>query len=323
MKFQLGDKVVLRHTGTEGVVTRLELDGMYLVRVGEVEIPVFKEDLDHPYFDWFTKEKDRKKKLKQVQVDQMPVETERKASLPSGVYLAFFPVYDSQDADLIEKFRIYLVNQQKENVYFSYKAKLQQQKLFDIKAQAYTYTNFYIHDISMENMHAVPGFQVQFLNARMQAISDTTEIKIRAKKLFEYINELHHGNVAFFHVPIEVKKHQEEWGSREISLKPGGASQVLKQNRVHPVIDLHIEQLTDHWQSLSPAEMLEIQLNACEQALSEAIAAGATTLTIIHGVGKGVLKAEIHKMLKAEPMVSYFISDWMPKYGHGATQVFF
>ncbi|MBX9449244.1 MAG: hypothetical protein KL787_05795 [Taibaiella sp.] len=106
MKFQVGDPVVLKHTGSEGKITSAENNGMYLVLIDGVEIPVFRENLDHPYFDWFTKERDQKKKLKFVHAAQIPTEKETtRQKIVSGTFLGFFPEFDKNDDTLVQKFK--------------------------------------------------------------------------------------------------------------------------------------------------------------------------------------------------------------------------
>ena len=46
-------------------------------------------------------------------------------------------------------------------------------------------------------------------------------------------------------------------------------------------------------------------------------------MIIIHGVGKGKLKQEIHDLLKVKPGVKRFINQYSDFYGYGATEVFF
>lgn len=327
MKFQLGDLVVLKHTGAEGKISSLEKDGMYRVHIDGMDIPVFKEDLDHPYFDWFTKERDRKKQLKSVRADQIPAETSRSPGhgLARGAYLAFFPVYGAQGVDEILKFRIYIINQQKETIHFSYKVKMKQEKLFEIKAEVLGFANFYVHDVAMEVMHESPSFYFRTYEdaGKKTAKSIEQEIKLRPKRLFEYLSELERGHIAFFHIYLEQHAAEEVFAAgKEIKFK-SAAGISTSSTKAHPEVDLHIEKLANDWKHLSNAEILEIQLRACDYALSNAIGAGAESLTIIHGVGKGVLKNEIHSLLRSQAEVRYFICDWMPRYGHGATQVFF
>jgi hypothetical protein len=89
------------------------------------------------------------------------------------------------------------------------------------------------------------------------------------------------------------------------------------------VIDLHAEKLTAHWQSMQPDEILQLQLDELAKWLDLAVAHNLPAMVIIHGVGKGVLRNEIHALLKTRKEVKSFVQQYEPAYGDGATRVFF
>ena len=73
---------------------------------------------------------------------------------------------------------------------------------------------------------------------------------------------------------------------------------------------------------LSNFEMLTLQLNNFEKYLDLAIAHHQHNLIVIHGVGTGKLKDEIHEILKSRREVRSFINQYDPRYGYGATEIF-
>jgi dsDNA-specific endonuclease/ATPase MutS2 len=89
------------------------------------------------------------------------------------------------------------------------------------------------------------------------------------------------------------------------------------------VIDLHIEKLTDNYEKLSNLEIIGIQLAEFEKWFDLAIAHRQPSLIVIHGVGKGRLREEIHDILKTKKEVKHFINQYDPRFGYGATEVFF
>src|SRR6476659_4237060 len=112
MKFSVGDKVVLKRTGEEGVVTACVNQQMVEVEVNGTVFPVYTEEVDHPYLKWFT-EKNAKKK-KQSLPEQLPVEkiSERKQRMAKGVYLSFLPVFKMDIFDeVVEQLKVYLLNE--------------------------------------------------------------------------------------------------------------------------------------------------------------------------------------------------------------------
>ena len=62
-------------------------------------------------------------------------------------------------------------------------------------------------------------------------------------------------------------------------------------------LDLHIEELLDRYDRMSNAEILNYQMSRCRAFVREAIEKRYPKVVLIHGVGEGVLKQEIHNWL--------------------------
>ena len=101
----------------------------------------------------------------------------------------------------------------------------------------------------------------------------------------------------------------------------GKARQHLEPAR--SVVDLHIEKITNSWKHLSNFEIITLQLKEFEKWFDLAIAHHQASLIIIHGVGKGKLKEEIHDILKTKREVKSFINKYDSRFGYGATEIFF
>ena len=85
-------------------------------------------------------------------------------------------------------------------------------------------------------------------------------------------------------------------------------------------IDLHIEELLDHWQHLSNWDILQAQLRHLRNKLDEAMEKRITKVIIIHGKGEGVLRTEIRNDLMRYSNIEFFDASYL-KYGAGATEV--
>ncbi len=57
MKFQVGDKVILLHSNEEGEVIDIINNKMVMVDVEGTKFPVYVDQIDFPYFKWFTEKK--------------------------------------------------------------------------------------------------------------------------------------------------------------------------------------------------------------------------------------------------------------------------
>ncbi len=115
----------------------------------------------------------------------------------------------------------------------------------------------------------------------------------------------------------------------ELVLKPQKAKQIKSENILeqHLInshtaeVDLHIGELADDYYLLSPAEMLNIQLDYFMKCMDAAITHHIQKIIFIHGVGNHVLKNEIKKGLSKYKSVHSFDAS-MAKDGMGATEVF-
>ena len=70
---------------------------------------------------------------------------------------------------------------------------------------------------------------------------------------------------------------------------------------------------------MSSGEMLNYQLDYAVNCLEEAIKKNEAIVVFIHGIGKGVLKVELHQIFKAYGLD--FHDGFMQEYGYGATRV--
>jgi hypothetical protein len=88
-------------------------------------------------------------------------------------------------------------------------------------------------------------------------------------------------------------------------------------------IDLHLESLVRDPDSVPHNQVLTTQLKYFENYLQMALKMGVDNIFVIHGVGDGILKREIHKLLEQTKYVRKFKNEYHEKYGFGATEVIF
>ena len=85
------------------------------------------------------------------------------------------------------------------------------------------------------------------------------------------------------------------------------------------VIDLH---LTDG-KIYDERYPLRVQLDYFEKELDKALVLGLSEITVIHGIGEGVLKGAVHKISKEHPHVKSYVNEYHPLYGFGSTKIIF
>lgn len=85
------------------------------------------------------------------------------------------------------------------------------------------------------------------------------------------------------------------------------------------LIDLHAHELpiSDDYPK---NKILLYQLEYAKNSLDKARRSGRKRLILVHGVGEGILRAELYKLLKAQPRVNFFDANYK-EFGIGATEV--
>jgi len=85
-------------------------------------------------------------------------------------------------------------------------------------------------------------------------------------------------------------------------------------------LDLHIHELLDRYEHLTNTQILEYQMAQCRQFMNEARQKRYRKIILIHGVGEGVLRSEIHRWLDQLTGIEYCDAPYRT-YGYGATEV--
>lgn len=86
-------------------------------------------------------------------------------------------------------------------------------------------------------------------------------------------------------------------------------------------IDLHIEKLVPNKRGMSNYDILTLQSETAKRQLEFAMKNRIPKVVFIHGIGEGVLKAELDFMLGRYDGISFRDADYQ-KYGLGATEVY-
>ncbi|HTN47744.1 MAG TPA: Smr/MutS family protein [Flavipsychrobacter sp.] len=333
MKFSIGDKILLKRTDEEGVVTGIVSKDMFEVRVNGTTFPVHKDDIDHPYLKWFTQKKQLSKTAPIP--EQLPVEkaSKRIARLSQGIYLSFLPVFEAGNfEDVVDHLKIHLINETPHTIHIDYEVKIFHESHFHYSGSLHPFADLYLHNVAYEDMNDQPRFHWQLSSAKDPGLKkEEGLLKIKPQKLFQHIQQLLSKNEPMFnYLLIEdfVLKPKEE--KKELvrpSILPVVERKSLTGYRLDELpryeLDLHIEQLADDYKDLSNAEIIHLQLSSLQRYLSLAILHRQERMIIIHGVGKGKLKEEVHHILKQIPEIKRFSNEWLGKYGFGATEVIF
>lgn len=333
MKFEVGDTVLLLHSNEEGIVKEILKDNMVLVDVNGIEFPVFEDQIDFPYFKRFS-EKSRADKLvrqkEKIYIDQIPTEKKfiKKEIPEEGMQLRLFPVYANQSYDdTIDHYKIYLVNTLRENFYFEYNIWYKEAEHFMLHNKVEAQNEFYLNNIAHEDLNDIAKFQFLFSPEKPdknKMPGFTIPLKIKAKVLFNKLEEMHVKNepsISF----ILFDKYPDKAPETYYPLPEKRPAFVKKPNAVPPpsVIDLHIEKIPGANDSMLSYEKLQLQIQYFENYYQLSVAAMQPKLIVIHGIGSGRLREEIHEILSHKKEVKFYVNQYHPDFGFGATEIYF
>lgn len=335
MKYEIGDKIIVLHSDEEGIVVDIINDKMVMIEVRGVRFPAYMDQIDFPYYKMFTAKKPVEKK--KIFVDQLKKEKPvKKPRDGTGVWIRFFPVYDKDifDDDVVEKLKVYLENNNQEDYLFDYKLLFGAESHFDLKNELRAQSDFYLHDVAFEDLSENPTFGLEFSLPRQQkgkAEYLEASVKLRGKQFFKRLEEIRQKNEPSFAVELfsvypdrepEVKIDLSRLGKAGFRMYEASKA---RDNMQPPrsVVDLHIEKITDQWKNLSNQDIMAAQLSHFEKYYELAVSHMLPELIVIHGVGEGRLRDEIHERLRHKHEVKSFVNQYHHLYGYGATEIFF
>jgi len=331
MKFQIGDIVLILHSNEEGEVIDIINDKMVLVDVKGVKFPAYNDQLEYPYFKRFSEKTIFPKKKEKKYVDDLKKEKDQ-PRVSDGVWISFLPITDIDEFgdDVVEELKIHLVNRTEVGYNFLYKLNYFGETEFDLKNEVHAFQDFYLHNIPFENLNDSPTFEFEFsllTPQKTKAGHFEASLRLKPKQLFTKIEEIRlKGEATFSHRLFET--YPEKLVEDKVELEYKSKSFDAKKSKEHlepprSVIDLHIEKLTNDWAGMSNYEILSLQLKTFEKYYDLSLAHLQPSLIVIHGVGTGRLREEIHEQLKHRREVKSFINQYHPAYGYGATEIFF
>ena len=336
MKFQVGDIVLILHSNEEAEVIDIINDKMVMVDAGGVQFPVYQDQIDFPYLKRFMEKKNGGQAKPKQYVDDIKKEKLKDEQREEdGMWLTFLPIIDTDEFgdDVVEELKVHLHNRTNTAYNFDYKLAFFGKPEFELKNTIHPFKDFYLHDVPFEDLSDSPFFEFEFSLVtpdKTKAEICTASLKLKPKQLFNKIEEIRSRNEASFSYrlfdkyPDKVVEDKIDVGSLSAKYKVFDAKKARQHlDPPRSVIDLHIEKITDNWQHLSNLQILAIQLKEFEKYYDLAIAHLQPSLIVIHGVGSGRLRDEIHELLKLRKEVKTFVNQYDPRFGYGATEIFF
>lgn len=337
MKFQIGDKVVVTHSNEEGEVVDIINNKMVMVDVRGVKFPAYVDQLEFPYFKRFTEKKLFPPKKEKTYIDDVPREKKKiTQKVVDGVWITFIPVMVSDEFgdDIVTDLKVHLVNRTEQGYTFIYRLNYFGKIEFELNNQVHAFEDFYLHDVPFENLNDSPTFDFEFsllTPDKNKADYYEASLKLKPKQVFTRIEEVKRKGEATFSYKLFAEypgKPYEEPVETSALAKSGFKIYDASRARQHlepakQELDLHIEKLTPDWESLDNLAILSLQLKTFEKYFELAQAHHLPWMIVIHGVGSGKLRDEIHEILRLGKGVKRFVNQYHPAYGYGATEIYF
>lgn len=341
MKFRIGDKVRFLNEKGEGVVTKIINKTTVGVTIEDgFELPFMITELV-TIFDNSEAPPVQSKAIVEEPVVSYRSVSENRKETPKGIYLALSPEKANDIAH--SDFNLWLINHTAyQTMYTACYLKNKGYELMD-KGELKPFESKLIETISRKNTDLLSTMKIDavFFNEKpFEHQSPVSEIiKIKAVKLYKENAFAENDFIPEKCLLITVTDFQQDLYFEKQEAAGVDLSQLLfqkrntansiKKSKPHRVndaayameIDLHIEELIDHYGGMSNAEIVQVQLRHFQQALDKAINEHYRTLTVIHGVGNGRLKQEVRAILNS--MNLRFHDASYSKYGFGATEVVF
>ncbi len=339
MKYQVGDEIIVLLSNEEGRVVEIMNDKMVMIDVRGVKFPAYMDQIDFPYFYRFSQKKVVEEKKPTLFIDNIPKEKPQPnvIKVSEGVWVALIPKFSLDDFndEVVETLKVHLVNKTDKSYHFTYDQQFLGVSNFALKNELMAFHDFYLHDIKFEDVNDSPSFHFDFSLVhpeKKKAEHFETSLKIKPKQLFQRIEEMKDKNepTVSYKLFDNYPERAFEEEKYEMSSLIAKGYKVYQANQIRQnlepartVVDLHIEKLSNNWEHLSNFEILSIQLKEFEKWLDLSLAHRQQNLIVIHGVGKGKLKDEIHDILKTKKTVKSFINQYDARFGYGATEIFF
>ncbi len=335
--FSSGDKVRVKTTGEMGVLIELIEKDFAWIKVDNIEFVVNIEDIEHPYLQDFLEERKAAKLPKKMKdIILKDKKNSKELALPDGLYLVFFPVFHLEYMEeLVARYKLYFYHEKQEKIDIEVIIFFKTNQIFNLKLTLEERAHFYFFDIPFEEASQNPVFKFKLVekDKKGKSLIYEKELKLKNKQLFEKTEQLKLNNEAFFSFLLYQDK--EEWLQKEKELFLPSSFLKTKKNRglkkdfydvmlgSKQEVDLHIEKLCKNPNDLLQGEMLQLQLKNLQKELDNALQSKQKTLIVIHGVGKGILKNEIHRILDQTFWVDKYVFEYTAKYGDGATKIYF
>ncbi len=349
MKFNIGDRVrFLNDVGGGKVVKYIDNETVAVLNQDDFEIPVLMSELildQAPDYASSGSSAETQGSVSQsgnsTSVQQEPDDGYVKEDDTIAVFLAFVPKNQKNKTD--SALTLHLINDSNYRVfanvllqYGAYHVSHPKSMPANIKVELKTLEKEEINDVDSVNV------QILFYKNEPHELKPVVskDIKINPLKFFkestyeenDFFDEKAHlitiidENEAVAEKLSDISAEElkkalqtKEHDNKTLNKKPESKSSKPSEIRE---IDLHIHELLDQHEGMSPQEIIDYQMDCFRKEMQNAITDRIKKIVFIHGKGNGSLKSELRRELKHKYRKHQFQDASFQQYGFGATMVY-
>lgn len=311
MKFKLGEFVRFVEERREGYITRIIDDNTIAVTDDDgFEIPVLASEVTRVHGKSSVSDADS--------ASSMPAATETQFE-SSGIFLAL-----ADDKRIGSVVHFHIINLSSYQLLLTLNTEKQQKHKGEFAGIIQPRSSVQIYSASLNELDLWPVFHFQILlyhpgNEDLKKPLQISE-KFKAKDFSGTKKQAALINQPAWLIQLDAAEPViDAQKLKESFHKP--AAEKLDIPNPGKEVDLHIEKLRDDHQFLNSSEILQIQLAHFRKSLDAAIVHKLPSIIFIHGVGNGILRNEMHKIISKHPQVKTFMDAYKEKFGYGATEI--
>jgi hypothetical protein len=338
-----GDKVRFLNEKGEGIVKRNTKEFIYVENEDGFEIPMLHQDvilIEKAQQTQLDSDEAIKKNIQMGNTSIVEAKSIQKKDLrlAQGIYLAYAPV--NQEVLISGELRIYIINYTKQKISYSLNficGTRWQQPYSGVIEPTSAILLDSLDRKDVEN-HIRGIFQCLILEPSTKGIANPISVGIDLKQN-RFLKEdmyLENALLSLKSVNVLLSRYDELTWVQKIDNSQfkkteftGIQAQIIEDKSYiskyaisdyEAEVDLHIENLIEDSQKIEDWKKINIQIDAFTKCLESALKHSYKRVVFIHGVGVGVLKMKIHKLLDSYENIEYRDAP-IAKYGIGATEV--
>lgn len=271
-----------------------------------------------------------------------PMAEERKGGDKLGAYLAFVPVDVKEITST--RFETYFVNDSNYYMRFAYMTAEGANWHFRATYEVEPNTKLFVEEFGRDDLNNMERICVQIMSYKRDKsfiLKPAVDVQLRLDivkfyKLHTFRESAFFEQPALIYTLVENDKEvrplvvDPDKLKKEIMNKAKADDMLVSSANRHPktedknapvVVDLHADELLDTVSGMSPADILNYQLDIFRKTLKDYEKKKGKKIVFIHGKGEGVLRHAIVNELRYRFKNYTYQDASFREYGYGATQV--